>query len=302
MWKPADGHRIGVVSVNFEKFGGTETFHQTLVPRLGNVIGFASLNTLRGDTDSLGVPTGQGVEAIVSLAMQSDTVISWNIDWTDLPRPKRLICVHHGSLADNPSTRLALQGDSIVAVNQDVAEHLRTLTDKPVTCIEPAVDPERIKPINQVETNGKKICLWSHRFHADKRPQLAIEIAKHLPPDWHMVLTGRRGERLELNDRVRILPPQNPGDWLSVADCFLSTSLFEGFGLSVAEAITAGVPVVSSPVGIATRPGLALTVPMDSEPSVWAEAIVASQSMELPSRDLFGVEAFLTAWNGVLNA
>jgi glycosyltransferase involved in cell wall biosynthesis len=299
-WKQVDGLRIGVVSVNYESLGGTETFHQTLVPRLPNVIGFASLHDLQGDTNSLEVPTGQGVDAIASLAIQCDVVVSWNIDWGTLPRPKRVIAVHHGSVEDEWGMRLCLHGDTIVCVNEDVAKHVRSITTKSVHCIEPCVDESRIKPRQAVQTNGKKICLWSHRFAADKQPQLAIEIAKHLPPDWHMVLTGHRGEKLEVSDRVTILPPQHPGDWLAVVDCFLSTSLFEGFGLSVAEAITAGVPVVSSPVGIATRPGLASIVPIDAAPEEWAKAIVASVERESPSRDLFGVEAFLTAWESVI--
>ena len=300
-WKRVDGHRIGIAAINYEAMGGTETFHQSLVPRLPNVIGFAAQNGLRGDVDLLAVPTGQGIESIASLALQSDTVVSWNIDWQTLPRPKRLICVHHGSLSDIASTELCLQGDEIVCVNREVAEHVRTLTTKKVHCIEPAVDPNRVKPRNIVETNGKKICLWSHRFAKDKRPQLAIEIASHLPPDWHMVLTGHRGEVLQRNDRVTVLPPQHPGDWLAVADCFLSTSLFEGFGLSVAEAIAAGVPVVSSPVGIAARPGLALAVPSDADAETWAVAILASQTMPLPSQDLFNAEHFLQQWEEFIN-
>ena len=300
-WKPVDGNRIGFASINYESLGGTETFHRSLVPRLKNAIGFASQNNLHGDTASLGVPTGQGVDAIAAMSIQADTVIAWNIDWQSLPRPKRLITVHHGSLPDTESTRLCLQGDQIVCVNREVAEHVRTLTDKPVHCIEPAVDPDRVKPRQSVETNGKKICLWSHRFANDKRPQLAIEIASHLPDDWQMVLTGHRGEKLDANERVTILPPQHPGDWLAVADCFLSTSRFEGFGLSVAEAVVAGVPVVSSPVGIATRPGIATTVAIDAEPKEWARAIVESGNRELPSRELFGLDEFLQAWESVVS-
>lgn len=300
-WKQVNGHRIGIASINYEPLGGTETFHQTLVPRLSSVIGFASLNSLRGDTDSLGVPCGYGVDAIASLSLQSDTVIAWNIDWQSLPRPKRLITVHHGSLPDTDGTRLCLQGDEIVCVNREVAEHVRTLTDKPVRCIEPAVDLDRVKPRQSVETNGKKICLWSHRFANDKRPQLAIEIASHMPDDWQMVMTGHRGEKLDVNERVKMLPPQHPGDWLAVAGCFLSTSRFEGFGLSVAEAVVAGVPVVSSPVGIATRPGIATTVAIDAEPKEWARAIVESGNRELPSRELFGLDEFLQAWESVVS-
>jgi glycosyltransferase involved in cell wall biosynthesis len=300
-WKQVKGQRIGIAAVNYEAMGGTETFHQLLVPQLAGAIGFAAQNELNGDVDNLGVPCGQGIEEIALLALQSDTVVSWNIDWHSLPRPKRLITVHHGSLLDAHSTRLCLQGDSIVCVNPEVANYLRSITDKPVHYIPNAVDPDRIKPRQAVETNGKKICLWSHRFARDKQPQLAIEIAKHLPPDWHMVLTGHRGELLQINDRVTVLPPQHPGDWLSVADCFLSTSLFEGFGLSVAEAIVAGVPVVSTPVGVASLPGMALTVPSDSDAETWAVAILASQSMALPSQDLFSVDEFIKQWESVIN-
>jgi glycosyltransferase involved in cell wall biosynthesis len=300
-WKIVQGIRIGIASVNYESLGGTETFHQTLVPRLAGVIGFASLNDLRGDVDLLGVPSGQGMDAITSLGMQSDTVISWNINWETTTRPKRIITVHHGSIEDLEGNRLCIQGDEIVCVNRDVAVHVRTLTDKPVHCIEPAVDPDRIKPRKKVETNGKKICLWAHRFCNDKRPQLAIAIAKHLPDDWHMVLIGHRKESLVLNDRVTVLPATHPRDWLSVASCFLSTTRFEGFGLSVAEAITAGVPVVSTPTGIASRPGLAITLPADAEPSEWAQAIASSDQHPLPSKDLFSLDQHLAAWSEVLS-
>jgi len=295
-WKQVEGLRIGFASIGYESLGGTETFHQTLASRLPGVIGFASQFEMRGDRDALGVPSGSGDSAIASLVAESDVVVSWNIDWGSRPRPKRVIAVHHGSVDDIDGTSLSLHGNVIVCVNEDVATMLRTLTDKPVIYIENAVDPNRLKPRNQVETNGKKICLWSHRFSRDKRPQLAIEIAKHLPDDWHMVMTGHRGEKLDANDRVTILPPTHPGDWLSVASCFLSTTIFEGFGLSVAEAVCAGVPVVSTPTGIASRPGLAITVPIDASPEEWAKAIASSESHALPSQDLFSLDEHLAAW------
>ena len=98
-----------------------------------------------------------------------------------------------------------------------------------------------------------------------------------------MILVGHRNEPVETNDRVTIFPPQHPGNWLSVASCFLSTSTTDGFGLSVAEAIAAGIPVVSSPVGIASRSGLAITVPIDARPSEWAAAIVSSDRHGRPN-------------------
>ena len=304
-WKPVDGLRIGFVSGCYEYFGGTETFHQTLVPRLPGVIGFASEVEMRGNREALGVPSAWGESAINSLVSQSDVIVSWAVDWRFRARPNRLITVHHGSPLDTGGTEIALQGDSIVAVSPETAELLRTITNKPVTYIPNAVDPSRLKPIRPVEIRpeiaGKKICLWSHRFSVDKRPQLAIEIAKYLPGDWHMVLVGHRNEAIETNDRVTILPPQHPGDWLSVASCFLSTSTTDGFGLSVAEAIAAGIPVVSSPVGIASRPDLAITVPIDACPSEWAAAIVSSDQHVLPSRELFTLSEHLADWTSVVH-
>ena len=100
---------------------------------------------------------------------------------------------------------------------------------------------------------------------------------------------------------MTILPPQHPGDWLSVASCFLSTSTTDGFGLSVAEAIAAGIPVVSSPVGIASRPDLAITVPIDACPSEWAAAIVSSDQHVLPSRELFSLSEHLADWTSVVH-
>ena len=49
------------------------------------------------------------------------------------------------------------------------------------------------------------------------------------------------------------------------------------------EAICANVPVVSSPAGIATEPGLATIVAHDASPQEWANAIVlAAQKADRP--------------------
>jgi hypothetical protein len=46
---------------------------------------------------------------------------------------------------------------------------------------------------------------------------------------------------------------------------------------------------------------LALTVDSDADAETWAMAILASQSMPLPTQDLFSVEAFLKQWEEVIN-
>ncbi|WP_439677402.1 glycosyltransferase family 4 protein [Embleya sp. MST-111070] len=57
-------------------------------------------------------------------------------------------------------------------------------------------------------------------------------------------------ERLGVGKHVRVVPPlPRLGDAFDAADLFLSTSHYEGFGLAVAEAMVAGVPVVGTAVG-----------------------------------------------------
>ena len=305
-WSNVKGQRVGFIAIDFMRIGGTETFGQTLVPRIQNAIGFAVENTLEGDVDTLGVPTYQGREAIRSLCNESDVVVSWLVNPRMYGFQGKVIMIHHGSVSDEGQTEACLVGDEIVCVSELTADHLRTITDRPVHYIPNAVDPHRLSPRNKIETDrGKSICLWSHRFSKDKRPELAIEIAKCLPDDWHMIMTGHRNEALSVyfNSRMTVLPPAHPGDWLAVASCFLSTSLFDGFGLSVAEAICAGVPVVSSPAGIATEPGLATIVPHDSEPEVWAKAIVEASEKatrsQLPAE--YSLESHVAKWARILS-
>ena len=281
-WKQVDGLRVGFVAACYTEVGGTETFHQTLLPHIRGLTGFATVERITGDAAILGVPCASGTGAISSLAAQCDVVVSWAVDWARLDRPKRLVTVHHGSATDIGSLESVLQGDEIVCVSEATANHIRGMTDKPVHYIPNAVDPRRlVAKQNMAPDWGKNICLWMHRFSPDKRPELAIQIAECLPDDWHMILAGHAGEKLSVyfNSRMTVLPPAHPGDWLSVASCFLSTSKFDGFGLSVAEAICAGVPVVSSPAGIATEPGLATIVDHDAEPREWASASTSTRSL-----------------------
>jgi glycosyltransferase involved in cell wall biosynthesis len=126
-------------------------------------------------------------------------------------------------------------------------------------------------------------------------------IAEVLPDDW-MIVASLPPER-ESRNLACIGQVDHPGDWLATADVFLSTASQEGFGYSVAEAMAAGVPVVSSPFGIAADSQLVEQV--DSEdPQAWVDAILrAGPKADRAKRYIdehHSIEAWAAAWQKLL--
>lgn len=316
--------RVGFLSVAYSVIGGTETHHRTLLPRLAkrmNVAGFAASGFFGGDGRLLQVPYATGVDAAKTLAAHCDVLVVWGISdlQSILPtdRPK-VIAVHHADFSSGWSNDLILQQldmiDEVVCVNRETSDQLSSF-GKPVHFIPNAIDPARIVPSgrqSELEAeyaipHDSKIVLFGHRLSGEKRPELAIAIARLLPSNWVMAIVGT-GTLLPAVlqdaascDRVRVIGAcESLADWMSIADCFLSLSTFEGFGLSVAEALAAGVPTVSTPTGIA--PGLATTLPTLSTPQQWADAIVRAKVITPPSVVLerFSVDRMVDAWAKVI--
>lgn len=317
--------RVGFISVAYSKIGGTETHHQTLMPRLRNVVdvaGFVASGFPGGDGTKLQVPYATGVAAAKQLAAHCDVLVVWGI--SDLKailptdRPK-VIAVHHADSSSGWSNDLILTQldliDEIVCVNESTATKLAA-TGKPTHYIPNAIDPRRIIPSNQpsaLESEHNipahaKIVLFGHRLSDEKRPELAVEIAKLLPDNWVMVIVGDGPLKHDVKtaaancDRVRLVGAcESLADWLAISDCFLSLSTFEGFGLAIAEAMAAGIPTVSTPAGIA--PGLATTLPTFASPAEWSAAIVSATTLVKPSVILerFSAERMVAAWADVVN-
>jgi glycosyltransferase involved in cell wall biosynthesis len=319
---PSSGCRVGFLATAYLPIGGTETLHRTLLPRLRSVVdlaGFVSTATHGGDGEKLEVNYATGSHAARLLAAHCDIIVTWGVKTLAqiLPaqRPK-VIAVHHADWSSGWSNELILNQldltDAVICVNEDTASRLSSC-GKPVHYIPNAIDPQRICPSGkQSELRSRwgispnaKILLFGHRLSAEKRPTMAVEIAKALPDDWVLVIAGDGPERNAVeaiaSDRVRIVGPcDSLADWLSISSCFLSLSTFEGFGLAIGEAMAAGVPTVSTSTGIA--PGLAATVPTDASVDEWARAIVNEKPIVSPRRvlDLFNVERMVEAWAGVI--
>jgi glycosyltransferase involved in cell wall biosynthesis len=113
------------------------------------------------------------------------------------------------------------------------------------------------------ELSGKKIALFMGRVHPKKGCDLLIEaFAKMLSPDqdWHLVIAGpdQVGWRETLSQRVAQLGMTSRVTWtgmvagdlkwgaLRAAEIFVLPSHQENFGIAVAEALSAGVPVLIS--------------------------------------------------------
>lgn len=109
-----------------------------------------------------------------------------------------------------------------------------------------------------------KIILLVSRLEPEKNVGLAIKVFKQIAEDYPqvgMVIAGSGSEedklknlagQLELNDKVIFVGQQNSLEvFYAGANVLLSPSNYEGYGLVLAEARLAGLPVVSTDVGIA---------------------------------------------------
>lgn len=297
--------RIGIVHSVFNAIGGTETWCRAMIQNVPGICGIATYDRPYGQVD---VPMYHGEEAIRAICRASDNVLVWGVTGIHKelfnPRPKRLIAVCHGAL----ESRWAFETfrnqlgwcDGGVAVNKQVAEFFNVpwipnivsnLGDNRVRY--PAMWPR---------------VAWIHRPSAEKRPELMIEIGKQLPSPWRIMATlGDGFPQDQLPDEVSnigmLTDHRKKRVCLECAHVFLATPSDEGFGYSVAEAIEACVPVVSSPHGIAVD--YASAINETTEPASWAEDIqrvakeTTRQSLET-SRALllntYGAQTIRSKW------
>lgn len=101
------------------------------------------------------------------------------------------------------------------------------------------------------------------RLEAQKNPLLAVRVfakAYAQRPNLKLVMVGYGAlqpavdetcKEAGISDSVQILHDLNARELIGGFDCLLCTSAYESFGLVILEALAAGVPVVTTPVGIA---------------------------------------------------
>ncbi len=286
---------VGVLACVFNRIGGTETYWQSMHKHLG-ISGLVTPQAPKHDHAAFTL--GHGEDAIRELCDSVKNLIVWGVtDLGEITQGPNRIAIHHGSLQSTWANSVFENQldwcENAVAINEEVAVRYGC------HYVPNAIELDRIA--GQPKMKQKKVALWLHREAQEKRPWLVRRIAEVLPDDWVIVASlprERSGDRLHCIGQV-----DHPGDWLATADVFLSTASQEGFGYSVAEAMAAGVPVVSSPFGIAADSQLVEQV--DSEdPQAWVDAILrAGPKADRAKRYIdehHSIEAWAAAWQNLL--
>lgn len=153
--------------------------------------------------------------------------------------------------------RIFTKADRVVCVS----EHEKRLVcrDFPRSCEKISVVPNGVNKaeFKAVEPwpKGLKVILYVGRLEEYKGVQYAIHALKFLP--WYRLLVIGRGPYKEalleeakkagVQDRVAILEGQSRANllrWYATADVFVMLSTSEAYGITVAEALTAGVPSI----------------------------------------------------------
>ncbi|HYB78892.1 MAG TPA: glycosyltransferase family 4 protein [Thermoplasmata archaeon] len=146
----------------------------------------------------------------------------------------------------------------------------------------PGLDASRLRTDLQLE--GKRVMVFTGRLVPHKGVDVILEALAQLPSDVVLVVVGAGprlpslvglARRLGVEERVRFCPAVSDEElplFLALGDVFVfpSQNRLEGFGLVVAEAMAAGLPVV-----VADMPGVREVIEPGKE-GLLAEPLIAS--------------------------
>lgn len=327
---------VGLLLNNWGTWGGSATYHMALVRGLqsrGHQVNIA----LPFKAELWDVPKdikfAVGQSASIRAMQASSSWIVWGVGhklkFSYFIRRKRtrprIVVINHGSSDNKWSCKCMANesphADTVVGVSADSLMAIPEPHRSKGRIIYGPVDRDRLAPVVSaklmreslgIEPNTK-VLLYCGRISPEKRVERAIEAMRYMPEDWKMLVVGASSSHIDPailynNFKVQFCGPTlTPGDYLQLANCTISPSNSEGFGLSVIEAMIAGKPTVAHKVGILQELDVGTILPIDSTPSQYAAAVIrATKDAEKASRDqaflsnMFTVDSFIDQWISIL--
>lgn len=236
--------------------------------------------------------------AAQAVAAASDVLVVWSA-WPDLLRAcqgPRIVGVSHGC-NDWWMRDCAAMVDQWVAVSEAAAVPCPVQIEA-VEVIENGIDLERCRSsLSRAEARERlglpitgRVVGYVGRFSAEKRIQQIAQAANWLPEDWSILFLGEGRDRPPESSRVFVRPATREiGDVWRACDVAVVASEAEGYCLSAVEAIAAGVPLASTPVGIVERMGgFVSRIRQPAHPSEIAQAVEVAYRL--------GPDATLARW------
>lgn len=172
--------------------------------------------------------------------------------------------------------------DSVRVVSHKIQTQVQRLGVRaPIVVLPLYVDLGRYKAVVR---QPERMVLWVGRFEPEKDPLLAIDVIKKIPGA-KLVMLGQGSLERILKEKAKGMDVEFPGwqdplPYLARAGAVLCTSVQESWGLSMVEALAAGVPVVAPDVGVAREAG-AIVVPRGELARAVIEALTSGRRGEL---------------------
>lgn len=161
------------------------------------------------------------------------------------------------------------RADCVRVVSERIKKSIHELTHAPIAVLPIFTD---IEPFRNADGNHiraqfpqfEKIILMVLRLEPEKNVALAIEAFAHLVkknPRSGLIIVGDGGQKNKLISEVKnkkleknvlfVGAQKEIASYYAAADAYLQTSLYEGYGLALVEAYAAGLPIVTTDVGVA---------------------------------------------------
>lgn len=245
------------------------------------------------------VPCPSWADAVSRAIEAADVIHPWGFKHRPPGRwESNLVCVANGSgrwmstrlepWADHIAAGWALSAPALKAVPSPMRHKFQIIRwplDR--SRLLPSRPPHHIRRELGIAP-GDRVLLWMGRLSPLKRPHRALQCLQHLPDHWRLLCLGisqkstwkpgPRHARLIASPRVKMTscPPHRIGNLLAIADACIHTSNGEGGPRVAAEAWAAGVPLVSTPVGLVAEhrdTPLARIVAPRADGKTWANAV-----------------------------